>query len=129
LQEKVAQAAFDVTRCWTKGFAMQPNRRGEIAVIFTSRRTNDDDAGYAAAAEAMDALAAAQPGYRGIVSTRGVDGFGITISYWADEASAKAWRDHPDHARIRDTGRDRWYSDYSVTVAQVTRSYDWKRNG
>lgn len=108
---------------------MQPNRQGEIAVIFTSRRTQDDDAGYAAAAEAMDALASTQPGYRGIVTTRGVDGFGITISYWADEHSAKAWRDHPDHARIRDTGRDRWYCDYSVTVAQVMRSYDWTRSG
>ena len=40
---------------------------------------------------------------------------------------ASTWRDHPEHAAIRDAGRDRWYSDYSLHVAQVTRSYDWKK--
>ncbi|MGN6373944.1 MAG: antibiotic biosynthesis monooxygenase family protein [Sphingomonas sp.] len=96
-------------------------------MIFLSQRTGEDDAGYAAAAEAMDALAAAQPGYRGIASVREAGGLGITVSYWADEASARAWRDHPDHRRIRETGRGRWYEHYTVDVAAVTRSYDWAR--
>ena len=102
-------------------------RAGQIAVIFTSHRTIDDDAGYAAAAEAMGALAATQPGYCGIVSTRGADGFGITISYWQDEASARAWRDHPDHAPIRAQGRADWYRDYEIVVARVERDYRWQR--
>ena len=101
---------------------------GEIAVIFASQRTGADDAGYQAAAEAMEALAALQPGYRGIVSTRGADGFGITISYWADEAAALAWRDHPDHAAIRERGRAEWYDSYRMTVSTVVRSYDWRRD-
>lgn len=105
---------------------MQGNRRGEIAVIFTLQRTAADDAGYAEAAAAMDALAAAQPGYRGITSARGADGFGITVSWWADEATAVAWREHPVHAAIRDRGRERWYASYEVAVAEVTRSYRWR---
>lgn len=105
---------------------MQASRTGEIAVIFTSRRTREDDAGYAAAAAAMDALAAEQPGYRGMESARDPDGFGITVSWWADEASAVAWREHAVHARIRDRGRERWYSSYEVAVAQVSRSYRWR---
>lgn len=108
---------------------MDTNRTGEIAVIFASRRTDKDEAGYEAAAAEMGALAASQPGYRGIISTRGDDGFGITVSYWADDAAAKAWRDHPDHARIRDAGRDRWYLDYTLEVARVERNYAWSRNG
>ncbi len=105
---------------------MQADRTGQIAVIFTSRRTDADAAGYAEAAAAMAALAARQPGYRGMESARGADGFGITISYWADEASAMAWRAHPDHARIRDAGRTRWYAEYGVRVAHVDRAYDWR---
>ncbi|OQW47324.1 MAG: antibiotic biosynthesis monooxygenase [Proteobacteria bacterium SG_bin6] len=102
-------------------------RVGQIAVIFVSRRTNEDAAGYAEAAQAMDALAAAQPGYRGIESARGADGLGITVSYWADDASAKAWRDHPEHRAIREAGRDRWYEDYDLSVADIFRNYSWTR--
>ena len=71
---------------------MASERQGQVAVIFTAQRTLADDAGYAAAAAVMDRLAAEQPGYRGVASARGADGIGLTVSYWADEASAVAWR-------------------------------------
>jgi heme-degrading monooxygenase HmoA len=86
---------------------MATHQPGTVAVIFVAQRT---------------------PGYRGIDSVRAADGLGITVSYWADDASAKAWRDHPDHAAIRDAGRDRWYSRYDLHVAAVTRSYDWAKS-
>ena len=105
----------------------EPNgdRIGQIAVIFISRRRAGDDAGYAAAAAAMDMLAARQPGYRGIDSTRGDDNVGITVSYWADDDAAIAWRDHPEHSVIRDRGRERWYDRYEVIVSRVERDYRW----
>ena len=103
-------------------------RVGQIAVIFLSVRTDDDHDGYAAAATAMDRLAATQPGYRGMESVRGEDRLGITVSYWADDTSAKAWRDNPDHKVIRDLGRSRWYERYDLVVAEVTRDYDWQRD-
>lgn len=103
-------------------------RVGQIAVIFMSTRTGADAEGYAKAAEAMDMRAAAQPGYRGMESARGTDGRGITVSFWADEASAKAWRDDPEHRAIRDLGRGRWYECYDLVVAEVTRDYDWQRS-
>lgn len=106
---------------------MGEDRTGDIAVIFTSTRTDFDDAGYDAAANAMAALARQQPGYRGVQSTRGPDGFGITISYWADDAAAMAWRDHPEHTAIRDKGRAHWYSSYRLEVARVERAYGWTR--
>ena len=45
------------------------------AVIFSSRRNGHDDAGYAEAAQRMVELAAQQPGYLGVESTRDADGF------------------------------------------------------
>jgi len=99
--------------------------KGAVAVIFSARRTGADEAAYSEAASAMSALAAMQPGYLAEEHARSDDGFGITVSYWASEAHAKAWRDHPEHAQIRDLGRARWYSEYRLHVAEVTRSYGW----
>ena len=106
---------------------MRSDRSGQIVVIFLSIRTQADDAGYGEAAAAMGSLAAVQPGYRGIESTRGADGLGITLSFWADEASALLWRDHPEHKAIRDAGRDRWYQNYEVIVCEAQRSYAWEK--
>lgn len=106
---------------------MQGERTGQIAVIFVSQRTGEDEAGYDAAARAMGVLAAEQPGYRGIASVRGGDGLGITVSYWADDASARAWRDHTEHSRIREAGRGRWYASFTIEVATITRDYGWAR--
>lgn len=98
---------------------------GSTSVIFIAQRSDADADGYAQAAHTMDVLASEQPGYLGMESVRAADGLGITVSYWASDTDAKAWRDHPDHAAIRDAGRDRWYTHYSLHVAEVVRSYDW----
>ena len=102
-------------------------RRGQIAVIFVSQQTGDDLEGYGAAAEEMAALAALQPGYCGVDSSRDDSGFGITVSYWADEESAVAWRRNEQHAAIRDRGRERWYQRYELFVTEVRRGYTWAR--
>ena len=91
-----------------------------VAVIFTSMRT-DGDNGYAETAEAMERLAAQQPGYLGIEAAR--EGLGITVSYWRDEASARAWKQVSEHLVAQRRGRQAWYLDYRVRIATVTRDY------
>jgi heme-degrading monooxygenase HmoA len=92
------------------------------AVIFTSLRTEGDQ-GYAAMAARMDRLAAEQPGYLGIESARDAGGLGITVSYWADDAAAAAWKQVAEHLVAQERGREVWYADYRVRVATVTRAY------
>ena len=96
-----------------------------IAVIFVSLRREGDDAAYGAAAARMEALAETQPGYLGIDSARGAEGLGITVSYWADAASARAWKADAEHAAVREMGRTRWYAHYRLIVATVDRAYGW----
>lgn len=96
------------------------------AVIFSSRRNGDDDAGYAEAAQRMVELAAQQPGFLGIEATRGNDGFGITVSYWTDEAAIAAWKRQAEHAVTRAHGRTHWYDHYELRVAKVERAYGKK---
>ena len=102
-------------------------RSGTGAVIFVSQRTADDEEGYARAGEAMDRAARAMPGFVGVDSVRDANGLGITVSYWADETSAVAWRQQADHTLTREAGRQRWYEWYRLAVTETVRSYDWSK--
>lgn len=95
------------------------------AVIFTSQRT-PGDAGYGEAADRMAELAAKQPGYLGVESVRDASGLGITVSYWKDEASIKAWKLNLEHTAIREQGRKQWYEAFEVRIAKVERAYNFK---
>ena len=94
-----------------------------VAVIFTSVQVSCDPPGYAAAAAAMEQLASEQPGYLGFESARTAGGAGISVSYWCDEDAARAWKRVADHLVVQRLGRERWYRDYRVRVAIVTREY------
>lgn len=96
------------------------------AVIFTSLRT-EGDGGYGAMAEAMEQLAAEQPGFLGLESAR--DGLGITVSYFSDLESIAAWRENVRHLAAQKLGRERWYDAYKVRIARVERDYGFEREG
>jgi len=93
------------------------------AVIFTSvRLPAAASPEYAAAAARMVELAREQPGYLGIESATS-GGLGVTVSYWASPAAARAWKAVGEHLAVQALGRDRWYADYRVRVATVERDY------
>ena len=93
------------------------------AVIFSSQRNESDDAGYDEAAQRMVDLAAQQPGFLGVECTRGLDGFGITVSYWDSEDAIAAWKRNGEHAEARRRGRLEWYEHFEIRVAKVERAY------
>jgi heme-degrading monooxygenase HmoA len=92
------------------------------AVVFTSQRT-EGERGYGGMADRMVELASEQPGFLGVESVRGADGFGITISYWSSQESIVAWKAHAEHKIAQETGQRVWYADYQVRVAKVERDY------
>jgi len=96
------------------------------AVIFSSQRGPDDAQGYGNMAEHMLALAAEQPGYLGVESVRGADGFGITVSYWTSLEAMQHWKQVRAHQAAQELGRERWYEDYVVRIARVERAYEFK---
>ena len=109
-----------------EGFASTPEPP-YFAVIFTSQRTEGEN-GYEAMAQAMYELALEQPGCLGTESTRGEDGLGITVSYFVDEASIRAWQQNARHLMAQRLGKERWYSHYELRVAKVERAY-WGPEG
>lgn len=104
------------------GFATLP-APPYFAVVFSSRRSARGQADYDEASARMLDLAAQQPGYLGVESARGADGFGITVSYWESEQAIQAWRQHVEHTLARERGRRDWYRHFEVRVARVERAY------
>ncbi len=112
-----------------KHFAELPEG-ASYAVIFSAlhcETESDTDNDYDETAAEMARLAAEQPGFRGFESTLGADGFGITVSYWRDQADIAAWRAHLDHTLARRRGRGEWYRAYRLRVARVERDLAWDR--
>ncbi|HJV90932.1 MAG TPA: antibiotic biosynthesis monooxygenase [Holophagaceae bacterium] len=99
-----------------------------VAVIFANRRPVGVEDGYGAAAARMMELVAQQPGFLGADSARDAEGLGITVSYWADEASALAWRRNLEHAEVMRQGRERFYEAYTLRVATVHRATTFHRD-
>ena len=94
------------------------------AVIFTSLRTAED-AGYAAMADAMFALAARQPGFLGVESAR--EDLGITVSYWESLEAIKAWQQNSAHLVAQQRGREQWYRTFKTRICRVERDYGFNK--
>jgi heme-degrading monooxygenase HmoA len=92
------------------------------AVIFTSLQTGQLD-GYAETARRMEELAQQQPGFLGIDSAR--QDLGITVSYWRSLEDIRAWRENSEHSLARESGRRRWYSQFTLRIAKVEHNYDF----
>jgi len=90
-----------------------------IITIFRSRLHPGNDSEYATVARRMNELATQMPGYIEHKSFLADDGERVTIVTFADQASHDAWRNHPEHRTAQRAGRERFYSEYSLTVAEV----------
>ncbi|MCB1201878.1 MAG: antibiotic biosynthesis monooxygenase [Leptospiraceae bacterium] len=94
-----------------------------FAVIFSSIRSSDHE-GYLEMAKRMIDLAHEQPGFLGIESAR--EELGITVSYWRDLASIKAWKQNTEHLLAQKMGREKWYREFKTRIARVERDYDFE---
>lgn len=80
------------------------------------------DAEYSATAATLRNLALTQFGCLEFVAVTEGDQE-VALSYWPDEASIRAWKQHTDHLMAQQLGRERWYNGYRVEVAEIKRQY------
>ena len=78
-------------------------------------------------AERMVELAQDQNGFLGIESSRGNDGFGITVSYWKSQEDIAEWRANSEHKMAQEFGRSKWYESFSIRICKVEREYSFKK--
>ena len=91
-------------------------------VVIFRARVRQFDAEYSAMAAHMRALALNQFGCLDFTATTEGDQE-IAVSYWPDEASIRAWKQHTEHLAAQQLGRERWYASYEVDIAEIKRSY------
>ena len=87
-------------------------------------RAGEDDEAYGVTSARMMALAAEQPGFLGVESAR--EAVGITVSYWADLESIRAWKREAEHLEAQRRGREGWYARYRTRVSRVERDYGFE---
>jgi heme-degrading monooxygenase HmoA len=92
------------------------------AVIFTSKRTNEDN-GYSKMSDLMEYLAKQQDGFLGIDSVK--ETVGITVSYWVSLDAIKNWKQNSQHLLAQQKGRTQWYNWYNVRICKVEREYEF----
>ncbi len=92
------------------------------AVIFTNNRTQEDS-GYAEMASRMKELAKQQSGFLGMESVR--NEMGITVSYWKDLESIRAWKANAEHQIAQQLGKEKWYAFYRIRICKVEREYSF----
>ena len=95
------------------------------AVIFTSIRTAIEDVQYTKMADFMLTLAKQQDGFLGEESAR--NEIGITVSYWRDLESIKAWKQQTNHKIAQQKGKTDWYTQYKTRICKVERDYGFER--
>lgn len=99
-------------------------------VIFRSTRTTAHDHEYGAWVDRMNTEVAEIDGYLSHTSFRDqATREGITVAYFTDENAIRRWREFPDHLQAQTLGRERFYAEYRIDVAEIVRSSTWSSCG
>lgn len=95
------------------------------AVIFEVLPAADGRERYLAEAAALRSELERVPGFLSIERFESLSHPGklLSLSFWLDEASVKAWRENPEHRGAQALGRAGLFADYRLRVAEVVRDY------
>lgn len=92
-----------------------------IVGIFRNRLRPGVEPEYGPVAERMAALARAMPGFRELKTFTAADGERVSLFAFDDLVSLDAWRAHAEHLEVQRLGRERFYAEYELVVAQPLR--------
>jgi len=67
----------------------------------------------------MLTLASAMPGFISFRRYTSEDGETLAVTEFASAEAIAAWRDHPDHSKAQQRGRDEFYSEYEIINCTV----------
>ena len=92
-----------------------------VVVVFRSRVRDEAGDEYQALVDRMYAIASNMPGFISYKFYVAEDGERVSIHEWESPGHLKAWREHPDHVAAQALGRDKFYEEYTLYVAEGPR--------
>jgi len=92
-----------------------------IVVLFFSRLTEQAGDEYVATDQRLMEKARTAPGFVKVKSFTAADGERLTIVWWKDAETLRAWREDPEHRAAQAKGRALWYRYFDMEVAEVVR--------
>jgi heme-degrading monooxygenase HmoA len=96
-----------------------------IVTVFRSRLRPGVEDEYGPLAERMAELAAAMPGYVSHKRFTADDGERLTLVEFESLETHEAWRTHPAHLQAQRKGRQSFYVEYSISVCEVLRAWNF----
>ncbi len=96
-----------------------------IAVVFEAIPYAGQHHAYLDAAAALRPQLEQMPGFISVerFESLATPGKLLSLSFWRDEDSVRAWRNLEAHRAIQAAGRERIFADYRLRVAAVLRDY------
>ena len=93
-----------------------------VVVVFRSRVREAMAAEYYARADEMATIARSMPGFISYKAYTADDGERVSVHEWESSAQLEAWRTHPQHLKMQAFGREHFYDEYTLYVADAPRT-------
>jgi heme-degrading monooxygenase HmoA len=97
-----------------------------VVVVFRSRLKPGIEKEIIEMDARMAELAASMPGFVSYRQYASADGEGVAVVEFESHETAAAWRAHPEHREAQRLGRERWFSEFRITVCDSVRDYSFK---
>ncbi|HEX3486601.1 MAG TPA: antibiotic biosynthesis monooxygenase [Micropepsaceae bacterium] len=98
-----------------------------VVIVFRARmKPGFNEAEIGEMGAHMYGLATKMPGFISYQDYAGSDGSNVTIVEFESHETLKAWREHPEHQVVQKAGRERFFSEYRITVCDMVRDYSFR---
>lgn len=99
-----------------------------VLIAFRSRlRAGVDESELGRVAARMYELATAMPGFVSYNEYAAASGESVSIVEFESHEALAAWRSHPEHVEVQRLARERFFSEYRISVCDVVRDYAFPR--
>ncbi|HMI96927.1 MAG TPA: antibiotic biosynthesis monooxygenase [Micropepsaceae bacterium] len=97
-----------------------------VVIVFRSRLKPGLESEIGELGARMYGLASAMPGFISYQDYAAADGGGVAIVEFETHDALAAWREHPEHLAAQAAGRERFFSEYRITVCDTVRDYSFR---
>lgn len=99
-----------------------------VITVFRSRLREEHADEFHVLADRMLRLATTMSGFVSYKSFASKDGERCSIIVFDSPEHLRAWREHPEHRQAQQLGRDRFYAEYSLAVAELEHQAQFRHD-